>query len=100
MYFWGTYGLTDYGWQRDGLEKGINDNARDRNIVVHSADYVSEEFIEKNQRLGRSWGCPALPEEGYKEVIELIKDKSLLFVFWHRHYRWAVTVNGRGRCVR
>jgi len=26
MYFWGTYGLTDYSWQRDGLEKGITEN--------------------------------------------------------------------------
>lgn len=74
----GKHGLS---LRLDGLEKGINDNARDRNIVVHSADYVSEEFIAKNQRLGRSWGCPALPKKGYKEVIELIKDKSLLFVY-------------------
>ena len=48
---------------------------------MHSADYVSEEFIAKNKRLGRSWGCPALPAEGYEDVIELIKDRSLLFVF-------------------
>jgi len=75
--YWGKHGLS---LRLDGLDKGINDNARKRNIVVHSADYVSEEFIAKNNRLGRSWGCPALPKEGYKEVIEQIKNKSLLFI--------------------
>lgn len=74
----GKHGLS---LRLDGLNKGLNDNARKRNIVVHSADYVSEEYVIKNKRLGRSWGCPALPADGYEEVIELIKDKSLLFVY-------------------
>ena len=73
----GKHGLS---LRLDGLDKGINDNARKRNIVVHSADYVSEEFIAKYNRLGRSWGCPALPKEGYEEVIDQIKNKSLLFI--------------------
>ena len=73
----GKHGLS---LRLDGLDKGINDNARKRNIVVHSADYVSEGFIAKHNRLGRSWGCPALPKEGYEEVIESIKNKSLLFI--------------------
>lgn len=73
----GKHGLS---LRLDGLDKGINDNARKRNIVVHSADYVSEDFITKHNRLGRSWGCPALPKEGYEEVIESIKNKSLLFI--------------------
>jgi len=76
--YFGKHGLS---LRLDGLTKGMNDNARKRNIVVHSADYVSEEYIKKNNRLGRSWGCPALPKEGYEEVIELIKDRSLLFVY-------------------
>lgn len=76
--YFGKHGLS---LRLDGLTKGLNDNARKRNIVVHSADYVSEEFIKKNNRLGRSWGCPALPAEGYEDVIELIKDRSLLFVY-------------------
>jgi len=76
--YFGKHGLS---LRLDGLEKGLNDNARDRNIVVHSADYVSSEYIDKNQRLGRSWGCPALPDENYEEVIASIKDKSLLFIY-------------------
>jgi hypothetical protein len=76
--YFGKHGLS---LRLDGLEKGLNDKARERNIVVHSADYVSEEYIDKNKRLGRSWGCPALPSENYEEVIAWIKDKSLLFIY-------------------
>jgi len=65
----------------DGLEKGINDKARDRAVVIHGADYVSDSFIKQNKRLGRSQGCPALPEELTPEVINTIKNKSCLFIY-------------------
>jgi len=65
----------------DGLEKGINNNARNRSVVMHAADYVSETFIKLHKRLGRSQGCPALPANLNKEVINLIKDKSCLFIY-------------------
>lgn len=65
----------------DGLERGKNDNARNRAVVVHGADYVSEKFIKQNSRLGRSQGCPAIPVELTKEIITTIKDKSCLFIF-------------------
>lgn len=65
----------------DGLEKGINDHARARGVVVHGADYVSENFIKGNKRLGRSQGCPALPVELAQEIISVIKDKSCLFIY-------------------
>lgn len=81
----GKHGLS---LRLDGLEKGINDNARSRAIVIHGADYVSESFIRNNKRLGRSQGCPALPTELTKEIIELIKDKSCLFIYHpSRHYK-------------
>lgn len=65
----------------DGLEKGVNDNARARGVVMHAADYVSNSFIKNNHRLGRSQGCPAVPAELSKEIINAIKDKSCFFIY-------------------
>ena len=66
----------------DGVEKGINDNARNRAVVVHGANYVSDSFIKNNKRLGRSLGCPAVPVAITNELIGLIKDKSCLFIYY------------------
>ncbi|MEZ7497566.1 murein L,D-transpeptidase catalytic domain family protein [Flavobacterium sp. Arc3] len=66
----------------DGLEKGINNNARERAVVIHGADYVSNSFIHNNKRLGRSLGCPALPMNLSSEIIQTIKDKSCLFIYY------------------
>jgi hypothetical protein len=65
----------------DGLEPGINSNARSRAVVMHAADYVCDGFIKQHKRLGRSLGCPALPNGLNKEIINLIKNKSCLFIY-------------------
>ena len=76
-----TYqGQHGYSLRLDGMEPGVNDRARDRAIVIHGADYVSEEFIRSHGRLGRSWGCPAVPEELSEDIIDLIKDGSCLYI--------------------
>lgn len=74
----------------DGLEKGINDKARERAVVIHGADYVSESFIKGNKRLGRSQGCPALPVEMNQKIIGAIKNKSCLFIY-HPTSNYQVT---------
>ena len=74
----GKHGLS---LRLDGLEYGINDNARNRAVVIHGADYVSEKFANAQGRLGRSLGCPAVPYAIHKDFINLIKDKSCLFIY-------------------
>lgn len=76
-----TYrGKHGYSLRLDGLEAGINDNARSRAIVIHGANYVSKSFVKTHNRLGRSWGCPAVPVELSKDIIDLIKDGSCLYI--------------------
>lgn len=78
----GTYnGGNGYSLRLDGLEKGINDNARRRAIVIHGADYCNERVIQSMGRLGRSFGCPALPVELAKPIIDTIKGGSVLFIY-------------------
>ena len=75
------FGDNGYSLRLDGLEKGINDSARMRDIVIHGAGYVSQKFIDENGRLGRSWGCPALPLEVTKDIIDCIAEGSCLFIY-------------------
>lgn len=76
-----TYqGKNGYSLILDGLEKGINDHAKQRAIVVHGAAY-SNPSVVKSGRLGRSFGCPALPQGLSRPIINTIKDGSLLFIY-------------------
>lgn len=77
-----TYiGANGLSLKLDGMENGINSNARMRSVVIHPAKYVSYEYIQQNGRLGRSQGCPALPENKSKEIISLIKGGSCFFIY-------------------
>jgi hypothetical protein len=79
-----TYiGSKGYSLKLDGIEKGVNDNMRARAVVMHDAEYVSEYWIKQYGRLGRSQGCPALPREVSKEVIDLIKGKTPIFAYYN-----------------
>jgi hypothetical protein len=63
------------------MEQGINSNAYSRGIVVHAADYVNEENAKIYGRLGRSEGCPAIPADIHRSVIEIIKNGSCFFIY-------------------
>ena len=78
----GTYrGGNGYSLRLEGLEEEINDKALPRAIVMHGADYADPERLKGAKRLGRSWGCPALPHKTNKEVIDTIKEGSVLFIY-------------------
>lgn len=64
----------------DGVEPGINDKARERAIVMHGADYVSSDFILRNGRLGRSYGCPSIPMEDHERYINMLSGKSCIYI--------------------
>lgn len=86
-----TYtGKHGYSLHLEGEEHGINDNARSREIVMHSAPYVNESLIRSQGYIGRSLGCPALAENMHKPIIEKIKNGTCLFLyspdqFYYRH---------------
>ena len=65
----------------NGVEKGFNDHAVQRQIIIHAAEYASENFIKKHGRLGRSYGCPSLPPDMNKPIIETIKGGTCLFIY-------------------
>lgn len=77
-----TYqGKNGYSLKLEGLEKGINDKARERAIVIHGADYANPSITQSKGRLGRSLGCPALPRSIHKQIINVIKNGSVLFIY-------------------
>ncbi|WP_407482407.1 murein L,D-transpeptidase catalytic domain family protein [Elizabethkingia meningoseptica] len=78
-----TYqGDNGYSLKLEGLDAGYNDAAYKRAIVVHGADYVNEAFALQHKRIGRSWGCPALPRDVATSIIDTIKDKNVLFIYY------------------
>lgn len=73
-------GINGASLELHGLEKGINDNARRRNIVIHGADYANPSFIKGNGRLGRSKGCLAVPLAVNQNLIDTIKGGTVCYV--------------------
>jgi len=84
----GTYqGKHGLSLKLEGLEKGINDRALERAIVMHGADYVSESFIKNTGRLGRSLGCPAVSIADSKKLINMLYNGAGLFIYsGDQHY--------------
>ena len=77
-----TYvGRNGYSLRLDGLDKGVNDRARERAIVMHGAPYVSPAFVKANGRLGRSHGCHAVSDAVARDLIDKVKGGGLVFAY-------------------
>lgn len=95
------YGRHGYSLRMDGLETGINDLARDRAIVIHGADYVDPAWIDRQGRIGRSLGCPAVRQEVAGQVVDTLKDGQFLFS-WYPDPEWLANssyLNCQSRAV-
>jgi hypothetical protein len=78
-----TYiGRFGYSLRLSGLEPGINDKARTRALVVHGYAEVSPAFVAERGTLGRTWGCPAVPEDVAPRIIDSIAGGSALFAYY------------------
>jgi hypothetical protein len=94
------FGRHGYSLRMDGMEE-YNDNARERNIVVHGADYVSSGYIAANGMLGGSGGCPALPLGESRAIIENIKGGSCFFIYHNNeNYKYGSRYLDAGKAMR
>lgn len=80
-------GKHGYSLRMDGLEPGFNDRARERAIVIHSADYVNPAWIQSQGRIGRSQGCPAVRPEIARTVVDTLKGGQFMFS-WYPDQEW------------
>jgi L,D-transpeptidase-like protein len=94
-----TYvGKNGYSLRLKGLDEGFNHRAGERAIVMHGAPYVSDDFVKKNGRLGRSWGCPALREGIAREVIDRVRGNGILFSYYPNQ-DWLESSRYLGDCA-
>lgn len=75
-------GNNGYSLALEGVDRGFNDLARKRAIVIHGAEYASEQMIKLKGYLGRSFGCPSLPPQVNKKIIETIKEGNCVFAYY------------------
>jgi L,D-transpeptidase catalytic domain len=77
--YYGGHGIS---LRMKGLERGVNDNAYDRNIVFHGAAYVSGSAARSRGQVGRSWGCPAVSMDTIKSLVDTIKENTVVFAYY------------------
>ena len=79
----GVYtGVNGLSLRIDGVDKGFNDNARKRSIVIHGANYVSLRVLHKYGVMGTTFGCPAIPSEMTTQIIPVVKHGSCFFIYY------------------
>jgi len=76
--YYGEHGLS---LRLAGVDAGFNDKALRRNIVIHGADYIGDNRLQQNKYMGRSYGCPAIPKKECKQVVDLIKNGTCIFIY-------------------
>jgi hypothetical protein len=83
-----TYdGKNGYSLKLIGMESGVNDHAYGRGIVVHGADYVSQDYVNAQGFIGRSQGCPAVPVHICRSLINTIRNYSCMFIYYPGYER-------------
>jgi hypothetical protein len=92
------FGRNGYSLRLHGLDKGFNDRAYERAIVMHGAPYVSDDVARSQGRLGRSWGCPALRLGIVRELIDTVKGSGLVFAYYPDQ-RWLRSSKYLGDCT-
>lgn len=75
------FGKAGYSLRLDGMERGINSNVRERDIVMHGSEYVNANRADEGSQMGRSYGCPAVPKTISKKIIDAIKGGSCFFSY-------------------
>lgn len=75
------YGKNGRSMKLDGLDEGFNTKVRERYIVMHGAEYVSADTIQHLNMLGQSEGCPAVSMDISNHVIDLTKNKSVIYIY-------------------
>lgn len=90
-----TYqGKNGYSLKLQGMERGINDKALDRGIVMHGAPYVSQAIANAQGYVGRSQGCPAVPQELARPIINTIRNGSCLFIYHPSYVKKSSLLRG------
>ena len=80
------YGRNGLSLKLNGIERRFNSNAFSRGIVIHGANYVSDHFVQRDERIGRSFGCPAVDARVNKQLVNTLKGGSCLFIYHSNGY--------------
>lgn len=65
-----------------GADGEFNNNLYQRFVVMHGTWYVSEDFIKKYGRAGRSWGCPTVSLDLVSQITQALKDNAFIVVYY------------------
>ena len=75
------YGRNGLSLQLNGVDRGYNDMAMKRNIVLHGSTYVGDQYLQNFGTLGTSLGCPAIPAAISGRIIRKVRDGSCFFIY-------------------